>query len=187
MSLSTANVRVGVTGAVYYGPTGTTAPTGTASAVSPRLDLGYIGEDGVTITTPGAGDVTRLKAWQNGATVRTIRTASDDNPTYSFTLLETKIDVIEFALGVTVVDALTEGAYEIDTTDARGYVDLIIDVVDGTELERAYLPKAIVTEVGDRVFKNDELIGYQVTVEAERDATVGYNAKVWATALKTPA
>jgi hypothetical protein len=185
MALVEANVRVGVTGAVYSGPVGTTAPTTTATAVSPRIDLGYVSEDGVTRTLPDAGDATVIKAWQNGATVRVIRTASEDNPTFSFTLLETKLETVQFALGVTVTQTVTEGSYVIDTTAAKVYKDLILDVIDGSSIERTHLPKAMVTEVGDLVYKNDEPYGYQVTVTAERDSTLGYNAKVFATALKS--
>lgn len=186
MSLNSDNVRVAVTGAVYSGPVGTTAPTSAVSVVTPRVDLGYVSEDGVTQTTPGAGDVERIRAWQNGAVVRVIRTATEDNPTYSFTLIETKPDVVEFALGVTVTAGADDGTYEIDTEAAREYVDIVLDVIDGAKIERSHLPKAIVTEVGDKVYSNGELIGYNVTVEAERDATLGYNVKVWDTTFATP-
>lgn len=185
MALDASNVRVGVTGAVSVAPLGTAAPTGTASALTLHTDLGYISEDGVTRTMPGAGDAERIPAWQNGATVRVIRTPSEDNPTYSFTLIETKPDVVEFALGVTLTQTATEGSYEIDSTSTRQPVDMVLDVVDGAELERHHVPRAVVTEVGDTVYSNGEPIGFNVTVEAERDDTLGYNAKVWATALKS--
>lgn len=185
MSLSADNVRVGVTGAAYSGPVGTTAPTDATTAVTPRVDLGYINEDGVTTSYPGAGDSSPIKAWQNSATVRTIRTPNEDNPTVSFVLLETKLEVVEFALGVTVTQTATEGSYDIDTNATRDYRDVVIDVIDGSEIERAHLPKAIVTEIGDRVYKNDEPIGYQVTIEAERDETAGYNIRYWNTSLKS--
>lgn len=185
MALNAANVRVGVTGAVSVAPVGTTAPTGTASTLATHTDLGYIGEDGVTRTMPGSGDVERIRAWQNGAAVRTIRTPSEDNPQYSFTLIETKKESIEFALGVTVTQTVTEGSFEIDTTATREYVDLVLDVVDGAELIRDHLPKAMVVELGDTVFSNGEAIGIEVTVEAERDDTLGYNVKEWSTGLKS--
>ena len=185
MTLDSSKVRVGVTGAVYSGPTGTAAPTNTSTAITPRVDLGYIDENGVTRTLPNAGDSKTIKAWQNGATVRVIRTLSEDNPTFKFVLMETKLETVQFALGVTVTQTVTEGAYLIDNTQPRGYVDLVLDVIDGSSIERTHLPKAIVTEVGDLVYKNDEPYGYEVTVTAERDSTLGYNAKVFATALKS--
>ena len=185
MALDSSNVRVAVTGAVSVAPLGTTAPTGTASAIAAHEDLGYIGEDGVTQTLPGAGDVNRIKAWQNGVAVRTIRTASEDLPTWSFVLLETKVEVIELYYKTTVTQTATEGEYDIDADAADAGHDFVIDVVDGSELERVHIPRGFVSEVGDKVYANGEPIGYEVTIEGEKDSVLGYNARVWATALKS--
>lgn len=185
MALVEANVRVAVTGAVMSGPTSATAPTGTAAATTGFTDLGYVNEDGVSITVPGAGDATPLKAWQNGATVRTIRAANEDNPTVEFVLLETKKESVETALGVTVTQTVSEGSFEIDSTDIRAAKSWIVDVVDGAELFRAYVPKGVPTGEVQLVFKNDEPIGYSVTLDCERNSTLGYNLKTWATALKS--
>lgn len=180
-------VRVAVTGAVLYGPYGTTAPTGTGGTTTGHTDLGYVTEDGVTVTLPGAGDATPIKAWQNGATVRTIRATTEDNPTIEFVLMETTIDAVEAALGVTVTDTATEGHYDIDTSVTRSAGSWIVDVVDGANLIRSHAPKA--TPVGEVaiVYKNDEPVGYSVTLDCERDTTAGYNVRTWATDLKTPA
>lgn len=183
--LDAQNVRVAVTGALSVAPIGTTAPTGTASVLATHVDLGYIGEDGVTETQPGAGDVNRIKAWQDGATVRTIRTPSEDLPTWSFVLLETKLEVIELYYKTSVTQTVTEGQYDInaDATD-EGH-DFVLDVVDGAELERVHIPRGFVSEVGDKVYANGSPIGYEVTIEGEKDSTLGYNARVWATSLKS--
>lgn len=185
MTLSTANVRVAVTGAVSVGATSATAPTGTGSTLTGFTDLGYIGEDGVTETLPGPGDSSPIKAWQGGATVRTVRSASEENPMWSFTLLETKLETIELYYGATASQSSTEGSIEFDTTDTRAHKSFVIDVVDGSELIRTYIPYGVVAEVGEKVYANGEAIGYQVTIEGERDSSKGYNAKVWATALKS--
>lgn len=185
MTLDADNVRVAVTGAVMAGPYAATAPTGTSGTTTGHDDLGYVTEDGVTITIPGAGDSTPIKAWQGGATVRTIRSATEDNPTIEFTLMETKLEAVEAALGVTVTQTATEGSYEIDTTEVRSAGSWIVDVVDGAELIRVHAPKATPTGEVSLVFKNDEAIGYSVTLDCERDGTAGYNLKTWATALKS--
>ena len=166
MTLDASKVRVAITGAISVGPIGTTAPTGTASAITPRVDLGYVGEDGVTESQPGAGDSNPIKAWQ-------------------FVLLETKKQVIELYYKTTVTQTVTEGSYEIDSTATDAGHDFVIDVVDGAELERVHIPRGFVSEVGDKVYANGEAIGYEVTIEGEADSTLGYNAKVWATALKS--
>ena len=54
-----------------------------------------------------------------------------------------------------------------------------------SELERVYIPDGMVVEVGDRVYKNDELVGYELTIEAQYNATLVGMAKLWSTRLKT--
>lgn len=186
MTLDADLVRVAVTGAVMMADTGTTAPTGTGGTTTGFTDLGYIGEDGVELTLPDAGDATPVKAWQNNTTVRTIRNTSDDLPSWTFTLLETKLETVELYFGVTVTQAVSEGHFEY-TVDSRGYNAFIVDAVDGAELQRDYIPKGIVSSVGSHTLANGEVSGYEVTIEAELDSTAGYNFKRWATALKTPA
>lgn len=179
-----SKVRVAVTGAVLKGLTSATAPTGTAGAPTGFTDLGFIGEDGVEINLPGAGDSTPLKAWQDGTTVRTIRTPSDDNPSWRFVMLETTLATVETYFGVTVTQTVTEGSFEFEVA-TRDHHSYIVDVVDGAELIRDYVPYGVVTEVGAHTLSNGDAIGYEVTVEGERDATLGYNFKRWATALKS--
>lgn len=187
MALDSSNVRVAVTGAVSKAPLGTAAPITAAAAAAEFVDLGFISEDGVSYTAAGAGDSTPIKAWQNGQTVRTIRSATEENPAWTFAFLETKLETIETYFGVTVTQTATEGSYLIDTAVVRGHDAYLIDVVDGVELIRVYIPFGIVTEVGDIVYANAEAIGYEVTIEGERDSVLGYNAKTFATALSTAA
>lgn len=186
MAVTPANVRVAVTGAVSKGLTSATAPTGTASALTGFTDVGGISEDGVTVALPDAGDSTPIKVWQNGATVRTLRATSDDLPSITFTMVETSLATIETYFGATVTQTVTEGSFEFKVQN-RGYNSFVLDVIDGTELVRYYVPKGIVTTVGEITLANTEAIGYQVTVEMENGGSgKDYNFKSWATALKTP-
>ena len=102
MAVDASKVRVAITGAISKGLTSASAPTGTGVALTGFSDLGGISEDGVTLALNDEGDATPLKVWQDGATVRTLRTASEDNPTLSFTLVETSLATIETYFGVTV-------------------------------------------------------------------------------------
>lgn len=176
--------RSWLSGAVFKGPTTAAAPTGTAGAPVGFRDLGFLSEDGVEIELPGAGDSEPKKAWQNSTTVRTIRTPSEDNPTWTFTMLETTKDTVETYFGVTITSGATEGSFEFSVVN-RGYNSYIIDGIDGAELQRDYVPLGIVTEVGAHTLSNGEITGYEVTIEGERDPVKGYNFKRWATALKT--
>lgn len=192
--LDASNVRVAVTGAIYADLTrgNAPAPTGTGSALDPGFaDLGYANSDGVTLTFPGAGEATAIKAWQNGATVRTLTTPSEDNPTIQFIILETKLEVIEFTFGVTVTQSETEGHYDIDTAAAKPVpAPVVLDVIDGAELIRVHAPEPTISEIEDITLKNDgddSAIGYGVTLDCARNAAAGYNLRTWMTALRLPA
>lgn len=182
MATTSANVRVAVTGEVLVGATSATAPTGTGGTTTGFSGLGFISEDGITETRERSTN--DIKAWQNGATVRTVIT--DGSLTYSFTMIETKKETVELYYGATVTAASTDGSFVIVPTSTGGRKSFIFDVLDGSELRRIYVPQGEVTEVGDVVYVNGEPIGYEVTVTAYADSTIGGSAKVWATALKTP-
>lgn len=184
MALDATKARSAPTGALSVGATGATAPTGTGSALTGFTDLGYISEDGVTATLPGEGDVTSIRAWQNGAIVRTFRSPSEDSPTFSGVLMETKLETIELYYNATVTQTSTEGAFEYEN-GTRPYKSYVLDVVDGTELERTYIPRGVITEVGDKVYVGTDVIGYEVTIAADLDSVKGYNFKTWMTALKS--
>lgn len=185
MALDASKTQVAVSGAVMKGLTSATAPTGTGGTTTGFTDLGYISEDGTEVTLPDAGDATPIKAWQGGTTVRTIRTPTEDNPTWHFTMLETNLAAVETYFGVTVTQTATEGSFQYVATNARPYNSYIIDSIDGAELQRDYVPKGIVTSVGAHTLSNGDISGYEVTVEGELDTVKGYNFKRWATRLKT--
>lgn len=176
--------RSWLSGGVLKGLTSATAPTGTAGAPAGFTDLGYISDEGVEIEIPGDGDSEAIKSWQNGTTVRTVRTPSEDNPAWKFKMLETTLATVETYFGVTVTQTVTEGSFEYKVEN-RGHNSYIIDAIDGAELQRDYVPMGIVTEVEAHKLANGEVTGYGVTVEGELDPTLGYNFKRWATALKS--
>ena len=184
MAVTASNVRVAVTGAVSRGLTSATAPTGTASAITGFVDLGGISEDGVSLSLPDSGDSTPLRVWQNGATVRTLRSESEDLPTVSFTMVETSLATIETYFGVTVTQTSTEGSFDYKVQN-RAAASYVLDVIDGAELIRLYFPRGIVASVGEITLANQEAIGYEVTIEAEINTASTYNFKTWMTALKT--
>lgn len=170
-----------VSGEVLVGATTAAAPTGTGGATTGFTGLGYVSEDGVTESRERSSN--DIKGWQNADTVRTVVT--DASLTYSFNLIETKKETVELYYGAAVTSAATEGNFVVVPANTGGRKSFIIDVVDGAELIRTYIPQGEVTEVGERVYASGEPIGYEVTITAYHDATTGGAAKVWATALKT--
>lgn len=183
MATNAANVRVAVSGEVYVGATSATAPTGTGSATTGFTGLGYVSEDGVTETRERSSDT--IKAWQNADTVRTVVT--DAGLTYSLTLIETNEATVELFYGAAVTQAAAEGDLVVVPANTGGRKSFLIDVIDGAELRRIYIPQGEVTEVGDVVYASGEPIGYEMTITAYADTDLEGSAQIWATALKTPA
>lgn len=176
MALTSANVRVAVSGEVSVGLTSATAPATAIASLTGFTGLGYVSEDGVTRTIDRSID--DIKAWQNAATVRSV--ISDAKTTYQFTLIESSLKVIETALGTTVTQASTEGTYTINPGSTGGRKSFVLDIIDGANLERHYIAEGEITDLGDTTYASGEAVGFDVTL-------VAYSAVVvHDTTLKTP-
>lgn len=185
MALDATKVMRGVTGAVFAGPSGTALPTAVNSALDAAMDdLGWIGEDGVTRSLPDTGERNVVRGWQNNGVVIDWRTPTEDLPTWSFVCLETKIEVVEFVLGVTVTQSMTDGKWIVDVEAERAENVLVLDAAHGARLRRTGVPRARVSEIGDQVFAFGEPIGWEVTVEGVRDTTLGGHYVEFDSALK---
>jgi hypothetical protein len=182
MALTSANVRVGITGIISKGPTSATLPTTTSAALTGFTDLGFIGEDGVTEARDQSSE--NIKAWQKGETVRTVIT--EGSLTYKFVMLETSKATLETYYQSTATSAATEGSITIYPTAQAGRFAWIFDVVDISESMRVVIPEGEVTEVGEVKYANGEPIGREITVTAyPSTAIAGGSARAYMTALKT--
>jgi hypothetical protein len=158
------NVRVAVTGAIYYAPTGTALPTSATAALNAAFlanDLGYISEDGITQSI--SEDITDIKAWQNAAVVRKIQTGHD--VTYQFGMLETASDPLALFYG-----NFAGGVAEIDG-GSLPRMSFIIQVDDGGNQIRIVIPDGQVTERGDITYANADAVIYDVTLTAFPDGS----------------
>jgi hypothetical protein len=174
MALDSANVRVAVTGEISVGATAAAAPTTVSSTLTGFSGLGYVSEDGVTETRERSTN--DIKAWQNADTVRTVVTEA--NLSYTFRLIETNADTLELFYGVTGEDGMV-----VVPAATGGRKSFVIDVVDGTELLRIYIPQGEVSEVGDVVYASGEAIGYEVTVRAYPDVDLEGSAQIFSSSL----
>jgi hypothetical protein len=162
VATSAANVRVGVTGGVYFAPTATALPTDSDTALDAAyLDVGYISDDGVTQTI--GVDTTDIVAWQNSDVVRKVQTSHD--VTFQFTMIETNENSMEAFYG-----NYSTGTIEI-TGDQLPRQRMVLEVIDGDDHIRVVIPDAQVIERGDVVYQNGEPLGYPVTVTAYPDDT----------------
>lgn len=176
MALTSANVRVGVSGEISVAPTTAAAPTSAVSALTGFGGLGYVGEDGITEAPERSVD--DIKAWQNTAVVRSVVT--DAKISWTFVLIETNKATVEFAYGTTVTQSVTEGTYTINPAATGGRKSFVFDIIDGAKLKRTYVAEGELGERGETVYAGGEAVGYECTVTAYT------NPVVFDTALKTP-
>ena len=177
MAGTTTEVRVGVDGIVSTGAFGATAPTSASSALGAGwTDQGYVSEDGVTETTAVTSEV--IRAWQKAKIVRT--TITEGVVSWAFTLIQTNKAIVELFHGSEVA---ADGSIVLDPTLERPTIAIVLDVIDGTELIRTYAPEAHVSEVGDLVYSNGAPIGYELTIEALHNETLGGAAQKWYSSL----
>jgi hypothetical protein len=161
MALDSDNVRVAVTGAVYVGPTTASAPTSSSTALTGFTDLGYVSADGITETIDKT--TSQIRAWQGGALVREV--VSEGTYSVTLTFIETKLEVLELYFGSTI----TGGELDGDPTASGGRKSFVMDIVDGSIIERTYIPAGEVTAVGERTLASGEAVGYNVTITAYAD------------------
>jgi hypothetical protein len=158
MALDANNVVVGITGAIYAGPTTATAPTSSTATLTGFTELGYAGPDGVSFTIDRSTN--QIRGWQNADLLREIVT--EGTATYSFMLLETNQEVLETYFGVSMVG----GKIELKPTSTGGKKSFVIDVIDGDKAIRHYIPAGEVMGVEAQTIQNGEAIGYGITITA---------------------
>lgn len=175
MALDSDNVRVAVTGAVYVGPTTSAAPTGSSSTLTGFTDLGYVSADGITENIDRTTN--QIRAWQNGSLVREV--TSEGTYSVTLTFIETNQDVLELYFG----SAITAGQLNGDPTKTGGRKSFVMDIVDGSIVERTYIPAGEITAVGERTLASGEAVGYNVTITAYAD-TDNVTYKKWFSQLE---
>ena len=176
MTTNTKNVVAGkplATGGVWSAPLGTSLPTDETTTLNVAfVSAGYIGEDGLTETQDRS--TTKVRAW-GGDTVKVLQT--EFSLTYQFTFIESvKGSVLGEVYGTDNVTTVA-GKHAVKvTSDQLPHRAYIFEVKDDDARIRIVVPDGQITEVGEVTYSDGDVIGYQVTVEAFRDATLGAQA-----------
>lgn len=167
-----SNVSTGkpmTTGAIFRAPAGTVVPTDASTALSEAFkELGFVSSDGVTNTNTAETD--DVYAW-GGTPVLNLLTSKSDE--WKLTLLEVlNPDVLKTVYGddnVTVSgDAISVKSTASQLADAVYVIDMMLK---GGALKRVVIPVGSLSEVGDIVYKDDEPVGYEITIKAMDDGT----------------
>lgn len=169
------NVTAGkprVAGSVYRAATTASAPnTADSTLGSAFKSLGYISEDGVT--NNNSPETEDIKAWGGDIVLNTL-TGKEDK--WTFKLIESmNTDVLTAVYGSTNVSGnLASGITVKAKAEASEAGMYVIDMVlKNNVLKRIVIPNATVSEVSEIVYKDDEAVGYEVTITAVPDSS-GY-------------
>lgn len=161
-NVSVSKPKVG--GAVWWAPLGTTLPTSTADALDNAfVCLGYVSDDGIKVNH--SRNVETLKAY-GGDVVATPMTEKTDS--YGFQLIEVLNEDVQKAVFGTanVSGTLSTGlTVKHNSNDVPAGCWVIDNVLNG-KAHRDVIANGKVTEIGEITFKDDELVGYDVTVTA---------------------
>lgn len=170
--MNTANVtsaKPNKAGAVFNAVLGTALPTDTVTVLDEAFaNLGFVSEDGITNTnSPSCEDT---KAW-GGDIVMSSQTEKKDE--WKLKLIEANnANVLKVIYGAdnvtgTLEDGLsvTANSNEVDATS--WVIDTILK--NGTK-KRIVIPNGKITAIGDIVYKDNEPIGYEITINAVPDA-----------------
>lgn len=165
--ISTGKPKIG--GAIFTAPVGTALPTDATTELNTAFKgLGYVSDDG--LENDNAPDTDTISAW-GGEKVLTITKSKDD--TFKFTLIQTlNVEVAKVAYGSNNVSGdLTTGITikaNSNSAESRSYV---IDMVLNNDcMKRIVIPDATVSDLGTITYKDDEAIGYEITLSCTPDS-----------------
>lgn len=173
MANTVANVSAGkpkIGGAVFRAPVGTTLPTDSVTGLDVAfVGLGFVSDAGVT---NGSGVTTNaIRSW-GGDVVLTTQSSRDD--TYAFSLIESlNANVLKAFHGdANVTGDLATGITVTANNSDLGTHSYVIDMImrDGAA-KRIVIPNAMVSETGDVVYSDDDVVAYPITLSGQPDAS----------------
>jgi hypothetical protein len=178
-----SDVRLVQDGRILLGAHGIAAPTGadwdptSDLANTTRVDLGYYGEDGFTLT-PEPGDNKSFKAHNEDVVI------DEDGPgtwAVGFSGIQRSKTLVEAYFDSTV--DLSTGKLLLTKASVNTYRDLITVGISGDDVILTHYPRVKVTDREALTYGATALNAFGLTFRAFKDPTLGYIAAQWDTTL----
>lgn len=161
-NVSAGKPKVG--GAIFKAPIGTVLPKNAKEKLDDAFkQLGYCSDDG--LTNGNEQESESKKAW-GGDTVLNMGKGRKD--TIKCKLIEVlNVEVLKTVYGEKNVTGSLDDGIEIKVNNEElESFSWVVDMILKGAVKRIVFPNAAVTDVGDVVYKDDELIGYDTTITA---------------------
>jgi len=165
-----ANVSAGKpkpAGAVFRAPAGTALPTDASTALDTAyVELGFVSDDG--ISNANSAETDDVYAW-GGTPVLNVQNEKSDE--WTMTLIESlNPNVLKTVYGEENVTVSGSAITVKSTASQLAESVYVIDMaLKGGALKRVVIPVGALSEVGEIVYKDDEPIGYEITIKAMDD------------------
>jgi hypothetical protein len=165
-----------VAGSIYRAPLSgsPTVPTDSTTALAAAFKcLGYISEDGMKNSWDN--DNEEIKAW-GGEIVLNVNKSSTDK--FKCKLIEALNDDVQKAVfgddNVTITAATSSAPKTVavkKNSKESPYCCWVVEMVlrDGN-IKRIVIPNGKITEVAEISYKDDDAVGYDITISAEKDS-----------------
>lgn len=156
-------------GAIFRAALGTVLPVDASTALDEAFKgLGFVSADGVT--NNNTAETEDVYAWGGTPVMKSVTEKPDE---WTFTLIESmNPNVLQTVYGdanVTIADDGKSITVKASTDMADNAIFVIDMQLNGGALKRVVIPNGALGEVGEIVYKDDEPIGYEITVAAQDD------------------
>ncbi|HEL1916556.1 TPA: phage tail protein [Streptococcus suis] len=164
-----SSAKPAIAGAISSATIGTELPTDATTKLNEAFkNLGYISDDG--LTNEDTRETEELKAW-GGDVVDISQTGKSDK--FKYTLIEVlNVDVLKEVYGPdNVTGDLASGIkIEVNSKELPDH-PLVVDMLlkNGAK-KRIVIPNAKVLEVGEITYADNDLVGYETTIQALPDS-----------------
>jgi len=158
--------KPGVGGGVWLAPFGSTLPTDASTALDSAFKaLGYVDENGVTRNISRSNTV--VHAW-GGDPVAVL--SNQKTETFKFKCIEpSNVDVLGLTFGE-AAGTLAEGITVKSKADiSTPHAFVISTIMSNNVHQRMVIPQGVVTDIGDIVYRDNELVGFDLTITAIAD------------------